>query len=556
MAMAEQGPSPPVPNRVLWESLEPGTYEDMVAVLTSRLNPSAQRIDGSGGDGGRDVQVPTDDGLELHELKSFTGRMTSARRRQVENSLATAAQRDPVRWFLVVPIDPTPGELEWFESLTEAYGFECRWRGRSWLDSHMAQMPEVARYYAHGQRYESSEVVSLLRRLSAETPTVGEHFFTAVAEQVGGASDELNRLDPHYEFELSIQSDGQLSVKVIPRYPGAEQDRPWISARFDFGDERAGQDAERTFCDSLDYGTPSVVPSEFIADLTIDVPAGHVRSLEGYELAVGPAEPTGPVELDVALIAVEPTEGTAARLPLTQQEVTSGRRGVRITLRDKSGAVTTTLTFDANTRRFQMVWNYRQLDKFAPLELLPAAKFAAAIERGADVEIEFNGENLESDDETPPQAEIEGDGDASEFARLLEHLVNVQTRTGVFFDIEGPVTIEEARDIETASRLLNGDSVETTWDQMRLVIRPGGREPVSAAFGDPPAAMRARIGNDFTIAVQEVTVYIGYVMRTVESAHMHSWEEAPSGEPVGTTALILAPAESNRVTMQIEANDD
>ncbi len=68
------------PNRVRWEDLEPGTYEDMVSVLISRLHPEAQRIDGSGGDGGRDVQMPTDDGLVIFELKSFTGRMNPSRR--------------------------------------------------------------------------------------------------------------------------------------------------------------------------------------------------------------------------------------------------------------------------------------------------------------------------------------------------------------------------------------------------------------------------------------------------------------------------------------------
>ncbi len=52
-------------NRVHWESLSRETYEDMVAVLISRLHPDAQRIDGSGGDGGRDVQIPADDGLVI-----------------------------------------------------------------------------------------------------------------------------------------------------------------------------------------------------------------------------------------------------------------------------------------------------------------------------------------------------------------------------------------------------------------------------------------------------------------------------------------------------------
>lgn len=95
-----------MPNRVQWESLEPGTYEDMVAVLISRLNPSAQRIDGSGGDGGRDVQVPTDDGLTGYEIKCFAEDATWA---PPKCGRFVGCGPDSLAW--VALIDPTPDEL-------------------------------------------------------------------------------------------------------------------------------------------------------------------------------------------------------------------------------------------------------------------------------------------------------------------------------------------------------------------------------------------------------------------------------------------------------------
>jgi hypothetical protein len=90
-------------------SLSPEQYEDMVSVLLSRLR-QARRVDGSGGDGGRDCYFPGEDGTDVYELKSFTGRMTQTRRRQVERSRARAVKTDPRTWTLAVPIDPTPGE--------------------------------------------------------------------------------------------------------------------------------------------------------------------------------------------------------------------------------------------------------------------------------------------------------------------------------------------------------------------------------------------------------------------------------------------------------------
>ena len=99
---------------VQWETAHvKAVYEDMVAVLLSTLHPDAERLDGRGGDGGRDVQLREDGRKDLFELKSFTGRLgkEQGRRRQVENSLKRAAALNPDSWTLVVPIDPTPDEL-------------------------------------------------------------------------------------------------------------------------------------------------------------------------------------------------------------------------------------------------------------------------------------------------------------------------------------------------------------------------------------------------------------------------------------------------------------
>ena len=87
--------------RVKWDELNPGLYEDMVAVLLSNIYPeAAERIDGSGGDGGRDVQLRNGSELDGFELKSFTGRMTSGRRVQVKRSLQRAAPLGLRSWTL------------------------------------------------------------------------------------------------------------------------------------------------------------------------------------------------------------------------------------------------------------------------------------------------------------------------------------------------------------------------------------------------------------------------------------------------------------------------
>lgn len=94
-----------------------------MTTLLSLLNDDVLRMDGSGGDEGRDVQFRRGDQLDLHELKSFTGRMTPARRqasrifaekgrRAQSNELeAGRAHRPDLRLRSRVPADAVGGDL-------------------------------------------------------------------------------------------------------------------------------------------------------------------------------------------------------------------------------------------------------------------------------------------------------------------------------------------------------------------------------------------------------------------------------------------------------------
>ena len=139
--------------QIRWEEIERQRYEDMVSVLLNRLHPEAQRIDGKGGDGGRDVQIvhgQNNQIIHAFELKSFTGRIDKTRPRQVVRSLERAAGLKPVQWTLVVPIDPTPSEDKWFRRLGKDYCFPTKWLGRTWLDEKMSAFPDIRRYFLEG----------------------------------------------------------------------------------------------------------------------------------------------------------------------------------------------------------------------------------------------------------------------------------------------------------------------------------------------------------------------------------------------------------------------
>jgi len=166
LSRARGGPVSSRVMRIKWDELEPNTYETVVSNLLGQLLRDVERIDGSGGDNGLDVIYDDGDIRDIYQLKSYTGRMSEKNRwAKIKADLEKAKAHKPKRWFLVVPMNPTPGEKEWFKKLTRRFDFKSRWRGLNWLDARMVDHPELVRY-AQGDT--NAEVVALLQQFAEE----------------------------------------------------------------------------------------------------------------------------------------------------------------------------------------------------------------------------------------------------------------------------------------------------------------------------------------------------------------------------------------------------
>ena len=164
----------------------------------------------------------------------------------------------------------------------------------------------------------------------------------------------------------------------------------------------------------------------------------------------------------------------------------------------------------------------------------------------------MNGESLGPMDTGPFQTP--SPGEAAAYARLVEHLVNVQAKTGAFFDVDIQLTVKERDDIVIASRLLNGERVAARWEQMELHITPEGREAVENALGDPSCTSELRSISDESLPLQGAVIPIGQVARHIESARVLSWTEADESSPPGTTVLTLVPCDSDTLTLSVVAD--
>ena len=338
---------------IQWNDFEPQGYEDMVSVLLSRLHPTALRIDGKGGDGGRDVQIAReqDDQItDAFELKSFTGKMTSTRRKQVARSLKRASALEPARWSLVVPIDPTPDEELWFRRLGGGSSFPITWLGRTWLDEKMSAFPDIQRYYLEGAK---DEVFRLLRELREEQARV-----TDVHDAVGRSRtlrERLNEIDPYYRYELSTGttaagswpadvalsvSFGDTRVDVYPKYPGAAKDRPIsinVKAVFGPGDE--------VIQNALNYGLEATIPPRMIRSMTVDAPGGLGGSFKEGEIILLPTNRRLDEPVTLALNIMD-GDRLLASCPIHLTEQTRGLRGSVVTGIDSTGWLQVCLKMD------------------------------------------------------------------------------------------------------------------------------------------------------------------------------------------------------------------
>lgn len=138
--------------RINWAdpSLSGGLFEKIVGCLLGIEHPRSVRVRPAQGDGGVDIFDPVDTaGIDVYQAKHYPDRLQWTK---IGNSLGRLSSgvwlghrvRD---WYLTVPKQPTPGDLEKLGELAETVPFDLHWFGEDRLAALVAAHPEVGDYY-------------------------------------------------------------------------------------------------------------------------------------------------------------------------------------------------------------------------------------------------------------------------------------------------------------------------------------------------------------------------------------------------------------------------
>ncbi len=488
-----------------WEQ-DPKRTERGIQMLLRRLYPGLRSLDGAGGDGGRDAQLVTPDGLTVFEIKSF-GRLDSSRRRQVKRSLRTAVTSTPhmTRWVLVLPLNRTPtrpgrrgSEEAWFDDdlVACAPGVDLEWRGLDWLDTQVAENMDV-------QRYIEGKDAQLLQRV--------QEFNLEKAVLAGGAADltervatlkrRVDEVSMYWTLDFFVR-DGVPSTALRAKDPDAHiLDPITITPTVTFRTNRPDDQMLRErFERTLAFGGSVELPAGYVTNL-------HIEASDEARLLFHDSDPktsefawsTDREELDGTLRCsfqvVSSDERVLAQFPVYIRERTAGSKGVtlyggdaadiakfevNIPRPDRTPGADGPVTMDGAGLHFDLPGSLVGHDIASLLPIM--GTFASAV---ADTHIRF---------ELPGLGYVHGSiiaeatfPQAPETDRLIADLHRMEQHTGSVLRFPANITNADVLDLRTFVRTLEGEAVEYEGG-LTLNLRPDRVEAFLETLRNAPGA--------------------------------------------------------------------
>ena len=562
--------------RVEWTRIEPGDVEHVVAVMTRREHTSGHRVRPSRGDRGVDILVPvsTPQLVDVHQVKSFASNLTSSQKAQIEKSYdrfrsTVVARGLQVRtWYLVMPLDPTPENDDWFADLTKEAPFQCEWSGLDYVDGLASKYPEVIDYYLRDgkERLESAvaalaSVIKLRSDVEAAGSPEGSIRPSDTVEGLAALHEELNRYDPHYRYDYSVDAirpevhasrglvfatqigdaDRTITFRVFARFNEATYERP-LPIHVTWNVEE-GTDAAEALKDWIDFGTPFSAPPGS-ANLDLDLPGGLGGRVEGAATSVGP--PADASGYDLRLYTFDPPGNELASALVNMRPITTGVSGagvraagteehgvfdleMRITLPDGPMAVNVSAVGDLNGKR--------------PAEVLPGLTFLASLR--APNELRFGppfGPANPSGMKIPPDSRPDDEDLVRETVEALDTIQGA-TQVQVFVPNLETLTRRQASGLIRAAHLLRGQSLIGTWKNYSVRVKPEARSRASSP-------MAVVLEESFAVMIGDVEVQLGVRRTQIAGAILEILDETPGDDGLLTARLVPTPGNEN-VTIRL-----
>lgn len=202
-----------------WNRIGQREFDRRVEALLYRMfnGPTGAviTVNGRGGDDGIDVQVSTDAGVRIFQLKyypdGFPGSV-KGRRASIKKSFNRAMQHHPVEWTLVVPGTLTPSERSFLDRLAQGHTATVSVLDRPGLDNGFADHPGLEATFTRDQLREAARDFNQEKALLLD-----QH---DLVERVRALGDRADTVDEDWTWDFERRGD--LVVRTL------RQQHPWL----------------------------------------------------------------------------------------------------------------------------------------------------------------------------------------------------------------------------------------------------------------------------------------------------------------------------------------
>lgn len=405
-----------MPGRIPWERMSGEEIETIVAIYVCRTRPNAQRFRPSQGDGGIDILVENDDGTyDVYQVKKFATSLGSSQKRQIAESWKAVQEYVSEHkwvlknWYLVLPLDPTPQNKEWFDRETaNDGGIKCHWLGLTNIDAWATEMPEVYDYYMAEGR---AQVDETLNKILSATNKPDLRKADELEEKMREYADILNSIDPSYAYTVHLISkydkqgakimnrpglmytawgtcsDGNTVVfEAIEKYAAASEIAP---LKFKGLISAANEEENQQLIEYVKYGTP-------FKDVTMKNFKSDAFLLKGFEdssvLKMSIKDSAEGTPLPLVIVS----DGKSVLLE--QLHRTYGNAGAKWQGQDRTGVIRLELKVskDSGDAELQFSFCLSELPGSAVREALKAVAFLEALKRTEMFELRMvNGDTVQ-----------------------------------------------------------------------------------------------------------------------------------------------------------------
>lgn len=522
-----------------WRSVGSGErFEKIISTLLSTLHKDSERIDGRGGDGGRDHQLRVGDALHIWQSKYYLNRLSESKTRKgkIKASLDSAAKSDPASWSLVTPMIPNRTERDWFDDLASDYPFPLYWRGGDWLEANLANYPSIVRHFMSAEE----EFVALLREFKDEQAVIAEaavHGLSAARSRIELLADKLNESNPFYRVDFSVENGRIVDTTLRPKYRDAEKDSP-VTLQFTVvsGDEQP--DILERLAAALEWGDEiELLPSQ-VRDVVISAPHGFGGNLGSGHLKIGPADEEK-VEIGGRMMLEDPSGRRVASIPIQWLTRVAGTKGVTICGKDLLGVVEVQLKVVPAERRFALNLTATWSRPLLPGAVLPILRFQRFALPPYLLSVSLG------DLTTRPVPVPGGLWVADEVVQFAANLDEIQSRLGESFPMPRRWTASDLRESQRVIDLLNGKRVAR--ESSHINLESPKPDVIREAFRKSPGSLQASSEEPLTTQVAghelELGPYSVYIPRA----------ELVEGDTVeGTTSFKIVPSAGTFIEMELD----